>query len=61
MKLANGRLFGEAMGPVMAGRREKSLIMDLKTPRYFFASLDKLFIPPVSLWFRYLDWRETRT
>jgi len=59
--LANGSLLGYEMGQVMAGRREKSLIMDLKTPRYFFASLDKLFIPPVSLWFRYLDWRETQT
>jgi glycine/D-amino acid oxidase-like deaminating enzyme len=58
--LANGSFLGYEMGQVMAGERESSLIMDLETPRYFFASLDKLFIPPVSLWFRYMDWRENR-
>ncbi len=55
--LANGSYLGYEIGQVMAGKRKDSLIMDLNYPRYFFASLDKLFIPPVSLWFRFLDWR----
>ena len=56
--LANGSYLGHEIGQVMAGKRKESLIMELNYPRYFFASLDKLFIPPVSLWFRFMDWRE---
>ncbi len=56
--LANGSYLGYEIGQVMAGKRKESLIMELNYPRYFFASLDKLFIPPVSLWFRFMDWRE---
>ena len=55
--LANGSLLGSEIGQVMAGPRANSLIMELNFPRYFFASLDKLFLPPVSLWFRFQDWR----
>ena len=59
--LANGSYLGYELGQVMAGKRQKSLIMEVNYPRYFFASLDKLFIPPVSMWFRFIDWRESRT
>jgi glycine/D-amino acid oxidase-like deaminating enzyme len=59
--LANGSYLGYEIGQVMAGKRKDSLVMDLDFPRYFFANLDKLFIPPVSLWFRFMDWWETRT
>ena len=59
--LANGSYLGYEMGQVIAGVRESSLVMELDYPRYFFASLDKLFVPPVSLWFRFMDWRDTRT
>ncbi len=55
--LAIGSYLGYEIGQVMAGKRKDSLIMNLNYPRYFFASLDKLFLPPVSLWFRFLDWR----
>ncbi|MGW8226268.1 MAG: NAD(P)/FAD-dependent oxidoreductase, partial [Anaerolineales bacterium] len=58
--LANGSYLGYEIGQVMAGKRQSSLIMELETPRYFFASLDRLFIAPVSLWFRLMDWRENR-
>jgi len=58
--LANGSYLGYEIGQVMAGKRQSSLIMELETPRYFFASLDRLFIAPVSLWFRFMDWRENR-
>ncbi|MFL7893514.1 MAG: NAD(P)/FAD-dependent oxidoreductase [Anaerolineales bacterium] len=58
--LANGSYLGYEMGQVIAGKRQSSLIMELETPRYFFASLDKLFIPPVSLFFRFMDWKENR-
>jgi glycine/D-amino acid oxidase-like deaminating enzyme len=56
--LANGSYLGYEIGQVMAGVRKDSLVMALDFPRYFFASLDSLFIPPVSLWFRFKDWRE---
>jgi glycine/D-amino acid oxidase-like deaminating enzyme len=58
--VANGSYLGYEMGQIIAGKRKESLVMQLDYPRYFFASLDKLFIPPVSLWFRFLDWRDTR-
>lgn len=57
--LANGSYLGYEIGQVMAGRSQSSLIMEIDTPRYFFAHLDKWFIPPVSLWFRFMDWWES--
>jgi len=59
--LANGSYLGYEIGKAMAGKGPSSLIMEVNYPRYFFASLDKLFIPPVSMWFRFVDWRESRT
>jgi glycine/D-amino acid oxidase-like deaminating enzyme len=58
--VANGSYLGFEMGEIIAGKRKECLVMRLDYPRYFFARLDKLFIPPVSMWFRFLDWRDTR-
>ena len=56
--LANGSYLGHEIGQVMAGKRESSIFMEINYPRFFFAKLDKLFVPPVSLWFRFMDWWE---
>jgi hypothetical protein len=40
----------------MASKRESSPVMEINHPRYFFSSLEKLFIPPVSLWYKFKDW-----
>jgi glycine/D-amino acid oxidase-like deaminating enzyme len=54
--LAIGSYLGYEIGQVMAGKRESSPVMEINHPRYFFSSLEKLFIPPVSLWYKFKDW-----
>jgi len=54
--LAIGSYLGYEIGQVMAGKRESSPVMGINHPRYFFSSLDKLFLPPVSLWYKLMDW-----
>lgn len=51
-----GSLLGYEMGEVIAGKRPNSLMMEIKQPRYFFACMDKLFLPLATAWYRMLDW-----
>lgn len=51
-----GSLLGYEMGEVIAGKKEASLIMSTRQPRYFFARMDKLFLPLATAWYRMLDW-----
>jgi glycine/D-amino acid oxidase-like deaminating enzyme len=56
--LAIGSYLGYEIGQVMAGKRESSPVMGINHPRYFFSNLEKLFIPPVSLWLKFKDWMD---
>lgn len=53
--LAIGSYLGYEIGQVLAGKLESSPMMEINHPRYFFASLDKLFLPAVSLWYKTKD------
>lgn len=54
--LAIGSYLGYEIGRVIVGKLKSSPLMEINYPRYFFARLDKLFIHPVSLYYRFMDW-----
>lgn len=54
--LSIGSYLGYEVGKLMAGEISGSMYMDIKHPRYFFASLDKLYLPFVSTYFRLQDY-----
>jgi glycine/D-amino acid oxidase-like deaminating enzyme len=54
--LAIGSYLGHEIGRVIAGKLKSSPMMETNHPRYFFSRLDKLFIPPVSLYYKIMDW-----
>jgi glycine/D-amino acid oxidase-like deaminating enzyme len=56
--IAIGSYLGHEIGQVIAGKRESIPIMEIEQPRYFFSSLEKFFIPSVSWWYRFKDWRD---
>ena len=41
---------------LMLGVHKSSLFMEIKQPRTFLAPLDRIYLPFVSTWFRFLDW-----
>jgi glycine/D-amino acid oxidase-like deaminating enzyme len=53
--LSIASLLGREVGQLLAGQRDSSPFMEIKHPRYFFASLDKLYLPFVSAYFRLED------
>jgi glycine/D-amino acid oxidase-like deaminating enzyme len=46
---------GYEAGQLIAGKRDRSIFMDIKHPRYFFSTWDKLFMPIVCAGYRLLD------
>jgi glycine/D-amino acid oxidase-like deaminating enzyme len=56
--VATGSYMGKEVGELMLGMRQSSLFMDIKQPRTFLAPLDKIYLPFVSAWFRFLDWTQ---
>ena len=46
---------GKEAGEILAGKRATSLFAQIKHARYLFTPYDKLYLPIVSQWFRYLD------
>jgi glycine/D-amino acid oxidase-like deaminating enzyme len=46
---------GYEAGQIIAGKRESSLFMEIKHPRYFFSVFDRLFFPVVCAWYRLMD------
>ncbi len=46
---------GKEAGEMLAGARTTSLFAQIKHARYPFTPYDKLYLPIVSQWFRYLD------
>ncbi len=53
--VAVASLVGKEMGEVLAGRRAECIFARLPQQRYFFTPYDKLYLPFVSTWFRFLD------
>jgi len=53
--VAVASLVGKEMGEVLAGQRVDCLFARLPQQRYFFTPYDKLYLPFVSTWFRFLD------
>jgi len=53
--VAVASLVGKEMGEVLAGRRTRHIFAQLRQQRYFFTPYDKLYLPLVSAWFRFLD------
>ena len=54
--VATGSYMGKEVGELMLGIRQSSLFMEIKQPRTFLAPLDRIYLPFVSTWFRFLDW-----
>lgn len=46
---------GHMMGNLLAGTPVDNPILDLVHSRYFFTPYEKLYLPLVSSWFRFLD------
>ncbi len=46
---------GHMMGNLISGKFVDNPILDLAHPRYFFTPYEKLYLPLVSSWFRFLD------
>ncbi len=53
--LSIGSYLGHEIGQIISGQKENSLIMEIKQPRYFFATMDKAFLPLVTLYYRIMD------
>jgi glycine/D-amino acid oxidase-like deaminating enzyme len=49
-----GSYLGREVGEMIVGKREKSIFMDIKHPRFVLASWDKLYMPLVTAWYRML-------
>ncbi len=47
---------GKEAGEMLAGKRATSLFAQIKHTRYPFTPYDRLYLPIVSHWFRFLDW-----
>ncbi|MBN1148185.1 MAG: FAD-binding oxidoreductase [Anaerolineales bacterium] len=54
--VAAGSHMGKEVGELIAGIRQRSLFLEIKHPRTFLAPLDRLYLPFVSAWFKFLDW-----
>jgi glycine/D-amino acid oxidase-like deaminating enzyme len=54
--VATGSYMGKEVAELMLGTRQSSLFMEIKQPRTILAPLDRLYLPFVSTWFRFLDW-----
>lgn len=50
-----GSYLGYEVGQIITGQREKSIFEEIKHPRYFFSLLDRLYLPLVCAWFRFMD------
>ena len=51
-----GTLVGKEVGEVIAGQRSTNIFAGLHQQRYFFTPYDRLYLPLISAWFRWLDW-----
>ncbi len=47
---------GREMGLILSGQQEGSLFQEIKHPRYFFASWERLYMPLLNAYFRFGDW-----
>jgi glycine/D-amino acid oxidase-like deaminating enzyme len=50
-----GSYLGHEIGQIISGQKTDSLIMEIKQPRYFLATMENTFLPLVTLWYRILD------
>jgi glycine/D-amino acid oxidase-like deaminating enzyme len=50
-----GSYLGHEVGQIIAGQRDHSIFMDIKHPRSFITLFDKLYMPIVSAYFRFMD------
>lgn len=50
-----GSFLGKEVGELMAGKRSSSLFMEIRHPRTVFASLDPIYLPFVSTYFKFKD------
>lgn len=46
---------GKEVGELIAGARSSSLFSEIAHSRYFFTPYDRLYLPMISAWFRFLD------
>ena len=53
--LAAASYMGVEAAKLISGQQESSPFMEISHPRYFFASLEKAFLPLGSLWYGFLD------
>lgn len=54
--VAVASLVGKEIGEVIAGQRSTNIFAELRQQRYFFTPYDRLYLPLISAWFRWLDW-----
>jgi glycine/D-amino acid oxidase-like deaminating enzyme len=50
-----GSYMGAELGDVIAGKAEPGVMTQAPQPRFFFTRYDRLYLPVVSQWFRFLD------
>lgn len=51
-----GSFLGKEVGELIAGKRKSSAFMEIRHPRTVFASLDPIYLPFVSTYFKLKDW-----